>query len=89
MGERGFLGTLGPGQMGQGDLHIPHTSTCLKNFQPKTIFCPLWLLTDQWTLIFGDPTKFGLGVFTIFFDVVFFIQHFYLYRKKPGYDQLN
>ncbi|XP_031211035.1 cystinosin isoform X5 [Mastomys coucha] len=39
---------------------------------------------DQWTLIFGDPTKFGLGVFTIFFDVVFFIQHFYLYRKKPG-----
>ncbi|XP_040605042.1 cystinosin isoform X2 [Mesocricetus auratus] len=44
---------------------------------------------DQWTLIFGDPTKFGLGVFTIFFDVVFFIQHFCLYRKKPGYDQLN
>lgn len=44
---------------------------------------------DQWTLIFGDPTKFGLGVFTIFFDIVFFIQHFYLYRKKPGYDQLD
>ncbi|XP_029067999.1 cystinosin [Monodon monoceros] len=39
---------------------------------------------DQWTLIFGDPTKFGLGIFSIFFDVVFFIQHFYLYRKKPG-----
>ncbi|XP_015292949.2 cystinosin isoform X5 [Macaca fascicularis] len=44
---------------------------------------------DQWTLIFGDPTKFGLGVFSIFFDVVFFIQHFCLYRKRPGYDQLN
>uniref|UniRef100_A0A8C6W9Q3 Cystinosin n=1 Tax=Nannospalax galili TaxID=1026970 RepID=A0A8C6W9Q3_NANGA len=44
---------------------------------------------DQWTLIFGDPTKFGLGIVTIFFDVVFFIQHFCLYRKKPGYDQLN
>uniref|UniRef100_A0A667HGF2 Cystinosin n=2 Tax=Lynx TaxID=13124 RepID=A0A667HGF2_LYNCA len=39
---------------------------------------------DQWTLIFGDPTKFGLGVFSIFFDIVFFIQHFCLYRKKPG-----
>ncbi|XP_058902765.1 cystinosin [Kogia breviceps] len=39
---------------------------------------------DQWTLIFGDPTKFGLGIFSIFFDVVFFIQHFCLYRKKPG-----
>ncbi|KAM9597533.1 cystinosin isoform 1-T2 [Trichechus inunguis] len=44
---------------------------------------------DQWTLIFGDPTKFGLGVFSIFFDIVFFVQHFCLYRKKPGYDQLN
>ncbi|OWK14695.1 CTNS [Cervus elaphus hippelaphus] len=44
---------------------------------------------DQWTLIFGDPTKFGLGIFSIIFDVVFFIQHFCLYRKKPGYDQLN
>ncbi|XP_045842297.1 cystinosin isoform X2 [Meles meles] len=39
---------------------------------------------DQWTLIFGDPTKFGLGIFSIFFDVVFFIQHFCLYRNKPG-----
>ncbi|XP_075850334.1 cystinosin isoform X3 [Microcebus murinus] len=39
---------------------------------------------DQWTLIFGDPTKFGLGIFSIFFDIVFFIQHFCLYRKKPG-----
>ncbi|XP_075417296.1 cystinosin [Tenrec ecaudatus] len=44
---------------------------------------------DQWTLIFGDPTKFGLGVFSIVFDVVFFIQHFCLYKKKPGYDQLD
>lgn len=44
---------------------------------------------DQWTLIFGDPTKFGLGIFSIFFDIVFFIQHFCLYGKKPGYDQLN
>ncbi|XP_077021680.1 cystinosin [Tamandua tetradactyla] len=39
---------------------------------------------DQWTLIFGDPTKFGLGIFSIFFDIIFFIQHFCLYRKKPG-----
>ncbi|XP_066219546.1 cystinosin isoform X2 [Saccopteryx leptura] len=39
---------------------------------------------DQWTLIFGDPTKFGLGVFSIFFDIVFFVQHFCLYRRRPG-----
>ncbi|XP_023578996.1 cystinosin isoform X1 [Octodon degus] len=44
---------------------------------------------DQWTLIFGDPTKFGLGIFSIFFDVVFFVQHFCLYGKKLGYEQLN
>lgn len=63
-------------------LHSPRSS------QPKTRFCPL-RLTDHWTLIFGDPTKFGLGIFSIFFDIVFFIQHFCLYRRKPGYEQVN
>ncbi|XP_023699336.2 cystinosin [Paramormyrops kingsleyae] len=37
---------------------------------------------DEWRLIFGDPTKFGLGVFSIFFDVVFMVQHYCLYRKQ-------
>lgn len=60
----------------------------IANLTPNAIYS-LWLFTDQWTLIFGDPTKFGLGVFTIFFDIVFFTQHFCLYRKKPGYEQLN
>lgn len=69
--------------------HSPICSSCFRSCQLKAKLCPLWLLTDQWTLIFGDPTKFGLGVFSIFFDIVFFIQHFCLYRKKPGYDQLN
>ncbi|XP_048079090.1 cystinosin isoform X1 [Ursus arctos] len=67
----------------------PTCSSCFRSCQLKTKFCPLWLLTDQWTLIFGDPTKFGLGVFSVFFDIVFFVQHFCLYRRKPGYDQLN
>lgn len=41
---------------------------------------------DEWTLIFGDPTKFGLGLFSIFFDVIFIIQHYCLYRNKgPEY----
>ncbi|KAG9350710.1 hypothetical protein JZ751_024599 [Albula glossodonta] len=35
---------------------------------------------DEWKLIFGDPTKFGLGVFSIFFDVLFIVQHYCLYR---------
>uniref|UniRef100_A0AAY4CZ54 Cystinosin n=1 Tax=Denticeps clupeoides TaxID=299321 RepID=A0AAY4CZ54_9TELE len=43
---------------------------------------------DQWKLIFGDPTKFGLGLLSIFFDVVFIVQHYCLYRKSqdPGSD---
>ncbi|KAG7487940.1 hypothetical protein MATL_G00028700 [Megalops atlanticus] len=41
---------------------------------------------DEWKLIFGDPTKFGLGVFSIFFDVLFIIQHYCLYRRPdPQY----
>jgi len=37
---------------------------------------------DDWKSIFGDPTKFGLGAFSIFFDVIFMFQHYVLYRKK-------
>ncbi|XP_051529049.1 cystinosin isoform X2 [Myxocyprinus asiaticus] len=45
---------------------------------------------DKWKFIFGDPTKFGLGVLSIFFDVVFFIQHYCLYRnRKPQYHDLD
>ncbi|XP_060544469.1 LOW QUALITY PROTEIN: cystinosin-like [Pantherophis guttatus] len=37
---------------------------------------------DEWKLIFGDPTKFGLGLFSIVFDIVFMIQHYCLYRHQ-------
>ncbi|KAF2984130.1 hypothetical protein EK904_010485, partial [Melospiza melodia maxima] len=40
---------------------------------------------DEWRLIFGDPTKFGLGVFSIIFDIVFMAQHYCLYRSR-GYE---
>ncbi|XP_074969724.1 cystinosin isoform X1 [Phalacrocorax aristotelis] len=40
---------------------------------------------DQWKLIFGDPTKFGLGVFSIIFDIVFMVQHYCLYKRR-GYE---
>ncbi|XP_078235284.1 cystinosin isoform X2 [Pogona vitticeps] len=43
---------------------------------------------DAWKLIFGDPTKFGLGVFSIFFDVVFIVQHYCLYRS-PDYNTVE
>lgn len=35
---------------------------------------------DDWSSIFGDPTKFGLGFFSVLFDVLFMVQHYCLYR---------
>lgn len=42
--------------------------------------------SDDWSSIFGDPTKFGLGFFSILFDILFIIQHYVLYRgRTPRY----
>lgn len=41
---------------------------------------------DEWRLIFGDPTKFGLGLFSVVFDILFMTQHYCLYRRKPQYE---
>lgn len=35
---------------------------------------------DDWISIFGNFTKFGLGVISIFFDIFFMIQHYILYK---------
>ncbi|XP_075053048.1 cystinosin [Mixophyes fleayi] len=43
---------------------------------------------DEWKLIFGDPTKFGLGLFSIIFDIIFITQHYCLYRKRDGYEKV-
>ena len=48
--------------------------------------------SDDWGSLFGDPTKFGLGFFSVLFDVVFMIQHYCLYtaaRKKTHYNVLD
>ncbi|XP_011631176.1 cystinosin homolog isoform X2 [Pogonomyrmex barbatus] len=37
---------------------------------------------DDWESIFGDPTKFGLGFFSVAFDIFFLIQHYVLYRHS-------
>ncbi|CAF0970262.1 unnamed protein product [Didymodactylos carnosus] len=39
---------------------------------------------NDWTSIFGSPTKFGLGILSIFFDIIFIVQHYFLY-KEPLY----
>lgn len=36
---------------------------------------------NDWASIFGDPTKFGLGLFSVVFDIFFIIQHYILYRS--------
>ncbi|KAM5179775.1 cystinosin [Mantella aurantiaca] len=43
---------------------------------------------DEWKLIFGDPTKFGLGLFSIIFDIVFITQHYCFYRKNQAYQNV-
>lgn len=35
---------------------------------------------DDWSSIFGDPTKFGLGMLSVIFDIFFMVQHYILYR---------
>ncbi|XP_065200196.1 cystinosin homolog isoform X2 [Planococcus citri] len=37
---------------------------------------------NDWESIFGDPTKFGLGIFSVAFDTLFLYQHYVLYRKN-------
>jgi len=45
---------------------------------------------DDWGSLFGDPTKFGLGLFTVTFDLLFLIQHFILYRtSEPAHVLIN
>ena len=39
--------------------------------------------SNDWGSILGDPTKFGLGLFSILFDILFMVQHYILYRV-PG-----
>lgn len=44
---------------------------------------------DDWGSIFGDPTKFGLGFFSVAFDIFFMLQHYVFYRGNVPHDPLN
>lgn len=35
---------------------------------------------DDWVSIFGSVTKFGMGLFSVLFDVLFILQHYLFYR---------
>lgn len=43
---------------------------------------------DDWKSIFDDLTKFGLGAFSVCFDILFMIQHYVLYRRV-GYIEID
>ena len=45
-------------------------------------------ISDEWDLVFGDPTKFGLGLFSILFDILFILQHYVFYRNKAPFATL-
>ncbi|VDO84860.1 unnamed protein product [Heligmosomoides polygyrus] len=34
----------------------------------------------DWVTFYGNPVKFGLGLVSMFFDIIFMIQHYVLYR---------
>lgn len=42
----------------------------------------------DWSGIFGNPTKLYLAMVTIFFDLLFLLQHYVLYADRTSYSQL-
>ena len=41
-------------------------------------------LQNDWSGITGNPVKLALGNISIFFDVIFIVQHYWLYKGKVG-----
>lgn len=40
---------------------------------------------DDWVSFFGDATKFGLGLFSLIFDIFFMLQHYVFYRDSKEF----
>lgn len=39
-------------------------------------------MQNDWSGVTANPVKFGLGNITILFDIIFFLQHYVLYRDN-------
>ena len=37
---------------------------------------------NDWSSFIGNPTKFGAGLLSILFDILFILQHYVFYRQK-------
>ncbi|KAJ3143232.1 hypothetical protein HK101_003158 [Irineochytrium annulatum] len=42
---------------------------------------------NDWSGIWGNPVKLGLGLFSMGFDVLFMVQHYVLYPEKGRTDE--
>ncbi|XP_074640761.1 cystinosin-like isoform X1 [Tubulanus polymorphus] len=42
---------------------------------------------DAWNSLFGDFTKFALGIISFLYDILFMVQHYILYRNMLPLDQ--
>ncbi|CEF60845.1 Cystinosin [Strongyloides ratti] len=42
--------------------------------------------TNDWTGFYGNPVKFGLGLVSMLFDIIFIIQHYFLYKNDNERD---
>lgn len=47
--------------------------------------------SGNWGLIWGDFVKVGLAILSIFFDVLFIVQHYILYnpKKRENYEKMQ
>ncbi|KAI1720928.1 cystinosin like protein [Ditylenchus destructor] len=48
--------------------------------------------TEDWSAFYGNPVKFGLGMISMVFHVVFIVQHYGLYRHadpEADYNQVD
>ncbi|KAJ0179718.1 hypothetical protein K1T71_004309 [Dendrolimus kikuchii] len=44
---------------------------------------------NDWVSFFGDATKFGLGLFSLIFDIFFMLQHYVFYREVKDFVMVN
>ncbi|XP_060800962.1 cystinosin homolog isoform X1 [Amyelois transitella] len=44
---------------------------------------------NDWVSFFGDATKFGLGLFSLVFDIFFILQHYVFYRRGKEFMIVN
>lgn len=51
-------------------------------FSITQMFLLAYNYDEDWGSIFGNFTKFGLGVISIVFDIIFVVQHYVLYGER-------